>query len=89
MGVKAASGTQGLTGLTGAIGGAFGLPTAGSNPIVGAALQGVQGTMQLIDQGSKNLDTSSVGREVVGTNDMSRSDILNTNVSVDAQKTNE
>jgi len=34
----------------------------------------------------KDFDMSGIGKEVVGTNDMSRNDILNTNVNVDTQQ---
>lgn len=47
----------------------------------------IQGGMQLGSLVNKNLDTSGIGSEVVGTNDMSRNDILNTNVSVDKKQT--
>lgn len=57
---------------------------------VGAGLSGalgaIPGVMGLMNSTIKNFDTSGVGKEVVGTNDMTRNDILNTNVNVDAQQ---
>ena len=57
---------------------------------VGAGMSGavgaLPGVMGLMNSTIKDFDYSGVGKEVVGTNDMSRSDILNTNVNVDAQQ---
>lgn len=47
-----------------------------------------QGAMELGTQIAGNLNTDGIGKEVVGTHEMSRGDILNTNVSVDANKSN-
>jgi len=54
---------------------------------IGQALGATQGAMQLGSQTANNLDTSGIGNEVVGVNDISRNDILNSNTSVDS-KTN-
>ena len=57
---------------------------------VGAGLSGALGAapgiMGLANSTIKDFDTSGVGKEVVGTQDMTRNDILNTNVNVDAQQ---
>ena len=57
---------------------------------VGAGLSGalgaVPGIMGLANSTIKDFDTSGVGKEVVNTQDMTRNDILNTNVNVDAQQ---
>lgn len=67
----------------------------GSTPIKGSAglnigpyLGAAQGAFQLGSQFASNMDTSGIGNEVVGTNDMSRSDILNTQVDVNSNKSN-
>lgn len=67
----------------------------GSTPINGSAglnispyLGAAQGAFQLGSQFASNMDTSGIGNEVVGTNDMSRSDILNTQVDVNSNKSN-
>jgi hypothetical protein len=44
--------------------------------------------MQLGSQAINNLDTSGIGKEVIGTGQMTRGDILNTNVNVDSNQTN-
>jgi hypothetical protein len=64
--------------------GAVKAPTPGLGAYLGAA----QGAMQLGSQAINNLDTSGIGNEVVGTSEMSRNDILNTNVNVDSKQTN-
>ena len=46
------------------------------------------GAMQLGSQISSNLSTSGIGSEVEDVNDISRGDILNTNVNVATNKTN-
>ena len=66
--------------------GAVKAPTTTPGP--GAYLGAAQGAMQLGSQAINNLSTDGIGNEVVGTNDMSRSDILNTNVNVDSRQTN-
>ena len=57
---------------------------------IGAGLSGavgaLPGVMGLMNSTIKDFDYSGIGKEVVGTSDMSRSDILNTNVDVDAQQ---
>jgi len=57
---------------------------------VGAGLSGALGAapgiMGLANSTIKDFDTSGIGKEVVGTQDMTRSDILNTNVNVDTQQ---
>lgn len=57
---------------------------------VGAGLSGALGAapgiMGLANSTIKDFDTSGIGKEVVGTQDMTRNDILNTNVNVDAQQ---
>ena len=57
---------------------------------VGAGLSGTLGAapgiMGLANSTIKDFDTSGIGKEVVGTQDMTRNDILNTNVNVDAQQ---
>lgn len=57
---------------------------------VGAGMSGavgaLPGVMGLMNSTIKDFDYSGVGKEVVSTNDMSRNDILNTNVNVDAQQ---
>jgi hypothetical protein len=50
------------------------------------AVGALPGVMGLMNSTIKDFDYSGVGKEVVGTNDMSRNDILNTNVNVDAQQ---
>ena len=55
---------------------------------IGQALGVAQDTMQLGSQIGNNLSTSGIGNEVQGVNDISRGDILNTNVNVDSKKTN-
>ena len=63
--------------------------TTGLNmPGVSGYLGAAQGVMQLGSQAINNLSTDGIGNEVVGTNDMSRSDILNTNVNVDSRQAN-
>lgn len=63
--------------------------TTGLNiPGVSGYLGAAQGIMQLGSQAINNLSTDGIGNEVVGTNDMSRSDILNTNVNVDSRQAN-
>ena len=47
-----------------------------------------QGVMQLGSQIGNNLSTSSIGHEVQGVQDISRGDIMNTNIHVDSNKTN-
>ena len=61
-----------------------GLNTPGISGYLGAA----QGVMQLGSQAINNLSTDSIGSEVVGTDGISRGDILNTNVNVDSRQTN-
>ena len=57
---------------------------------VGAGLSGAigaaPGIMGLANSTIKDFDTSGIGKEVVSTQDMTRNDILNTNVNVDAQQ---
>ena len=67
---------------------AAGAVKAPTTPGLGAYLGAAQGVMQLGSQAIGNLDTSGIGSEVVGTNDMSRNDILNTNVNVDSKQSN-
>jgi hypothetical protein len=55
---------------------------AGMSDTLGA----VPGVMGLMNSTMKDFDMSRIGKEVMSTNDMSRSDILNTNVNVDAQQ---
>lgn len=57
-------------------------------PGPGAYLGVAQGAMQLGNQAINNLDTSGIGKEVIGVNDISRNDIFNTNVDVADNKTN-
>jgi hypothetical protein len=57
-------------------------------PGIGAYLGTAQGAVQLGSQVIDNLDTSGIGKEVAGTGQMTRGDILNTNVNVDSGKTN-
>ena len=59
-----------------------------SAPGVGAYLGAAQGAMQLGSQIFGNFDTSGVGKEVQSTNDISRGDIMNSNVNVDSNKSN-
>lgn len=59
-----------------------------SQAALGQGLGVAQGVMQLGSQAINNLDTSGIGSEVMGTNDMSRNDILNTNVNVDSRQSN-
>ena len=51
-------------------------------------LEAVQGATQLGSQIFGNFDTSGVGKEVQSTNDISRGDIMNSNVNVDPMKSN-
>ena len=60
--------------------------TMPQTPGVGAYLGAAQGAMQLGNQVINNFDTSGIGSEVVGTQDMSRNDVLNTNVNVDSRQ---
>ena len=57
---------------------------------VGAGLSGALGAtpgiMGLVNSTVEDFDTSGIGKEVVSTQDMTRNDILNTNVNVDAQQ---
>jgi hypothetical protein len=57
---------------------------------VGAGLSGALGAapgiMGLANSTIKDFDTSGIGKEVVSTQDMTRNDILNTNINVDAQQ---
>ena len=55
---------------------------------IGQALGSLQGVMQLGSQFGNNLSTSGIGSEVQNINDISRGDILNTNIGVDAKKSN-
>lgn len=55
---------------------------------LGQGLGVAQGTMQLGSQIGSNFDTSGIGSEVMGVNDISRNDILNTNINVDSKQTN-
>ena len=59
-----------------------------SAPGVGAYLEAAQGAMQLGSQIFGNFDTSGIGKEVQSTNDISRGDIMNSNVNVDSMKSN-
>jgi len=59
-----------------------------SAPGVGAYLGAAQGAMQLGSQTFGNFDTSGIGKEVQSTNDISRGDIMNSNVNVDSMKSN-
>ena len=59
-----------------------------SVPGVGAYLGAAQGAMQLGSQIFGNFDTSGDGKEVQSTNDISRGDIMNSNVNVDSMKSN-
>ena len=68
--------------------GAIKPPTTPQSPGIGAYLGAAQGVMQLGSQAISNFDTSGIGSEVVGTQDMSRNDILNTNVNVDSKQSN-
>lgn len=61
-----------------------GIPGAGAMPYLGAA----QGAIELGSQIAGNFNKDGIGKEVVGTQDMSRQDVLNTNVNVDANKSN-
>ena len=67
---------------------AAGAAKAPTTPGLGAYLGAAQGAMQLGSQTIDNLSTEGIGNEVMGTNDMSRADILNTNVNVDSRQTN-
>ena len=60
--------------------------TMPQTPGVGAYLGAAQGAMQLGNQVINNFDTSGIGSEVVVTQDMSRNDVLNTNVNVDSRQ---
>lgn len=57
---------------------------------IGAGLSGALGAapgiMGLANSTIKDFDTSGIGKEVIGTQDMTRNDILNTNVNVDSQQ---
>ena len=64
--------------------GQFAAGNAGAG--VAGALGAVPGVMGLINSTTKDFDMSSVGKEVVGVSDMTRNDILNTNVNVDSQQ---
>ena len=66
----------------------IGAPQKIQTPGIESYLGIAQGAMQLGSQAINNLSTDGIGNEVIGTNDMSRSDILNTNVNVDSRQTN-
>ena len=68
--------------------GAIKAPGAGLAQGLGQGLAVAQGAMQLGSQVIDNLDASGIGKEVVGTGQMTRGDILNTNVNVDSNQTN-
>ena len=55
---------------------------------IGQGLEVVQGATQLGSQIFGNFDISGVGKEVQFTNDISRGDIINSNVNVDSMKSN-
>ena len=55
---------------------------------IGQGLGVAQGGMQLGSQIFGNFDTSGIGKEVQSTNDISRGDIMNSNVNVDSMKSN-
>lgn len=55
---------------------------------IGQSLESIQGVMQLGSQFGSNLSTNGIGSEVQNINDISRGDILNTNIGVDAKKSN-
>ena len=55
---------------------------------IGQGLEVVQGATQFGSQIFGNFDTSGVGKEVQSTNDISRGDIMNSNVNVDSMKSN-
>ena len=50
------------------------------------AIGALPGVMGLMNSTINDFDTSGIGKEVVGTNDMSRNDILSTNVNVDSKQ---
>ena len=50
------------------------------------AIGAVPGVMNLLNTSISDFDTSGIGKEVVGTSQMSRGDILNTNVNVDSNQ---
>ena len=55
---------------------------------IGQGLDVVQGATQLGSQIFGNFDTSGIGKEVQSTNDISRGDVMNSNVNVDSMKSN-
>jgi hypothetical protein len=59
---------------------------ASSGLSAAGVLGALPGAMGLMNSTIKDFDTSGIGKEVTGTNDMTRNDILNTNVNVDAQQ---
>ena len=67
--------------------GAAGASTA-SGPGVGAYIGAATGAFDIFNSSKENLSTKNIGKEVENTADISRDDIMSTNVEVDPQKTN-
>ena len=67
--------------------GATGASTA-SSPGVGAYIGAATGAFDIFNSSKENLSTKNIGKEVENTADISRDDIMSTNVEVDPQKTN-